>query len=135
MAELRAYAGSLGKLHHEIYTSDIMSTPPEKARTILRHPVRKSTISTIKLENGGAGITPLHRHFCHFISIPFSVKQSYFLRLLRALYRKNVPNPRVMVTGQPADRSQTPGIDSAVLIQILLDMKLNDSADDEVASV
>ncbi len=30
-------------LHHEIYISDIMSTPPEKARTILRHPVRKAT--------------------------------------------------------------------------------------------
>lgn len=31
-------------LHHEIYISDVRSTPPERARTILRHPVKKAQL-------------------------------------------------------------------------------------------
>ncbi len=31
-------------LHHEIYISDIMNTPPEKAMTILRYPVKEAKI-------------------------------------------------------------------------------------------
>ena len=30
------------RLHHEIYLSDARKTPPEKLRTVIRHPVRKS---------------------------------------------------------------------------------------------
>ena len=33
-----AYAG----LHHEIYLTDLTTTPPEHARTILRQPVRSA---------------------------------------------------------------------------------------------
>ncbi len=37
------YANDLGKsrLHHEIYLSDARRVPPEKWRTVIRHPVRK----------------------------------------------------------------------------------------------
>lgn len=30
-----------GRLHHEIYLSDARKVPPEKWRTVLRHPIRK----------------------------------------------------------------------------------------------
>jgi len=30
------------RLHHEIYLSDARKTTPEKLRTVIRHPVRKS---------------------------------------------------------------------------------------------
>ncbi len=29
------------RLHHEIYLSDPRKTPPEKLKTVIRHPVRK----------------------------------------------------------------------------------------------
>ena len=29
------------RLHHEIYLSDPRKTPPEKRRTVIRHPVKK----------------------------------------------------------------------------------------------
>lgn len=29
-----------GRLHHEIYLSDARKVPPERWRTVLRHPVR-----------------------------------------------------------------------------------------------
>ena len=29
------------RFHHEIYLSDPRKTPPEKRKTVLRHPVRK----------------------------------------------------------------------------------------------
>lgn len=32
-----------GRLHHEIYLSDARRVPPEKWRTVIRHPVRKLT--------------------------------------------------------------------------------------------
>ena len=31
-----------GRLHHEIYLSDARKTPPEKQRTVIRHPIKKS---------------------------------------------------------------------------------------------
>ncbi len=33
---------SAGRLHHEIYLSDARKTAPEKWRTVIRHPIRKS---------------------------------------------------------------------------------------------
>lgn len=30
-----------GRLHHEIYLSDSRKTPPEKRKTVIRHPIRK----------------------------------------------------------------------------------------------
>ena len=33
---------SSGRLHHEIYLSDARKTPPEKWKTVIRHPVRKA---------------------------------------------------------------------------------------------
>ena len=32
---------SAARMHHEIYLSDPRKTPPEKRKTVLRHPVRK----------------------------------------------------------------------------------------------
>ena len=32
-----------GRLHHEIYLSDARRVPPEKWKTVIRHPVRKLT--------------------------------------------------------------------------------------------
>ena len=29
------------RLHHEIYLSDPRKTPPEKLRTVIRHPIKK----------------------------------------------------------------------------------------------
>ena len=29
------------RLHHEIYLSDPRKTPPEKRKTVIRHPIRK----------------------------------------------------------------------------------------------
>ena len=31
-----------GRLHHEIYLSDPRKTPPEKRKTVIRHPIRKT---------------------------------------------------------------------------------------------
>lgn len=31
-----------GRLHHEIYLSDARKVPPEKWRTVIRHPVKKA---------------------------------------------------------------------------------------------
>ena len=30
-----------GRLHHEIYLSDARKVPPEKWKTVIRHPIRK----------------------------------------------------------------------------------------------
>lgn len=30
-----------GRLHHKIYLSDPRKTPPEKRKTVIRHPIRK----------------------------------------------------------------------------------------------
>ena len=40
----RGYANDMGgeRLHHETYLSDPRKTPPEKRKTIIRHPVRKA---------------------------------------------------------------------------------------------
>lgn len=37
------YASDLGRerLHHEIYLTDPCRVPPEKRRTIIRHPIKK----------------------------------------------------------------------------------------------
>lgn len=42
-AEESGYEIDMGekRLHHEIYLSDPRKTPPEKRRTVLRHPIRK----------------------------------------------------------------------------------------------
>lgn len=39
----QGYANDLGgqRLHHEIYLSDARKVPPERRRTVIRHPVRK----------------------------------------------------------------------------------------------
>lgn len=29
------------RFHHEIYTSDVRKTAPEKLKTVIRHPIRK----------------------------------------------------------------------------------------------
>ena len=31
-----------GRLHHEIYLSDPRKTVPEKCKTVIRHPIKKS---------------------------------------------------------------------------------------------
>ncbi len=31
-----------GRLHHEIYLSDPRKTAPEKCKTVIRHPIKKS---------------------------------------------------------------------------------------------
>ena len=31
-----------GRLHHEIYMSDARKVPPEKWKTVIRHPIRKA---------------------------------------------------------------------------------------------
>ena len=38
------YANDFGKdrMHHEIYLSDARKVPPEKRKTVIRHPVRKA---------------------------------------------------------------------------------------------
>ena len=37
------YANDLSpqRLHHEIYLSDARKTPPEKLKTVIRHPIKK----------------------------------------------------------------------------------------------
>lgn len=42
--EENGYANDLGggRLHHEIYLSDARKVPPEKWRTVIRHPIRKA---------------------------------------------------------------------------------------------
>ena len=39
----RGYENDLGpgRLHHEIYLSDARKVPPEKWKTVIRHPIRK----------------------------------------------------------------------------------------------
>ena len=41
--EQAGYVSDIGKtrLHHEIYLSDARKVPPEKWKTVIRHPVRK----------------------------------------------------------------------------------------------
>ena len=41
----RGYENDLGpgRLHHEIYLSDARKVPPEKWKTVIRHPIRKKT--------------------------------------------------------------------------------------------
>lgn len=43
--EKNGYVNDFGtnRLHHEIYLSDARKVPPEKRRTVIRHPIRKST--------------------------------------------------------------------------------------------
>jgi len=42
--EQNGYVNDFGetRLHHEIYLSDARKTPPEKRKTVIRHPVRKA---------------------------------------------------------------------------------------------
>ena len=49
VARMDAYLGEQGyandfspaRLHHEIYLSDARKVPPEKWKTVIRHPIRK----------------------------------------------------------------------------------------------
>ena len=49
-AEENGYANDLGdtRLHHEIYLSDPRKSPPEKWKTVIRHPIKEAANGSVK---------------------------------------------------------------------------------------